>query len=104
MQKSELIKKVKELEEEIKKEAVSNNLELIQELANTRAGIPGNLLKQYDRLKKKLKDPIVRMKNGVCQGCFMSFSLGTALVAHANKSIHICEHCGRLVYIEKEEE
>ena len=100
MQKSELIKRIREIEAELKKEKKSYNLELIQELANSRAGIPGNLLKQYDRLKKKLANPLVILKDSVCQGCHMTSSLGMAIIAKAHRGIYICEHCGRLLYVD----
>ena len=103
MQKSELIKRIRKIEAELKSDASSHNLELIQELANTRVGIPVNFLKQYDRLKKKLQNPLVILKDGVCQGCFMASSLGMAIIAKAHRGIYICEHCGRLLYVDLDE-
>ena len=95
--------RVQQIEEELRKEASSSHLELIQELANNRMGIPLELIRAYDRAKKRYANAIVRLGNGVCQGCFLAASTGIALVAKAGKSIHICEHCSRLIYCESVE-
>jgi predicted nucleic acid-binding Zn-ribbon protein len=95
--------RVQQIEEELKKEAKACQLELIQELADTRMGIPMELIRAYDRAKKRYSNVIVRLENGVCQGCYLAASTGVALIAKAGKSIHICEHCSRLVYCESPE-
>jgi len=90
--------RVQQIEEELKKEAQSSHLELIQELADNRLGIPMELIRAYDRAKKRYTNAIVRLENGVCRGCHLAASSGVALVAKAGKSIHVCEHCSRLIY------
>ena len=97
------ILRIQQIEEELRKEAHDSHLELIQELANTRMGIPMELIRSYDRAKKRYPNAIVPLENGVCQGCFLAASTGVALVAKAGKSIHICEHCNRLVYCKIQE-
>lgn len=92
--------RIQEIEEELRKEAQSSNLGLIQELANTRMGIPADLIKIYDRVKKRYKNAFIRLHNGICTGCFMSAPIGIAIVAKAARSIHTCDHCGRLIYID----
>ncbi|MBI1884040.1 MAG: hypothetical protein HYS08_07535 [Chlamydiae bacterium] len=93
--------RIQEIEEALRKEAKAFHLELIQELANNRMGIPMELIRSYDRAKKRYKNAIVRLVNGVCQGCFLAAASGTSIVAKAGKSFHVCEHCSRLLYCEE---
>ncbi|MBI1870703.1 MAG: hypothetical protein HYS07_05865 [Chlamydiae bacterium] len=93
--------RIQEIEEELRKKAKASKLELIQELADHRVGIPSEFIRAYDRAKRRYKNAIVRLINGVCQGCFLAASAGVAIVAKAGKSIHVCEHCTRLLYCEK---
>ena len=65
--------------------------------------VPIQFILAYDRAKKRYKNVIVRLINGVCQGCFLSASTGVALVAKSGQSIHVCEHCIRLLYCDKPE-
>ncbi|MDP3981759.1 MAG: C4-type zinc ribbon domain-containing protein [Chlamydiota bacterium] len=92
--------RILEIEDELRKEAQTFHLELIQELATTRMGIPTDLIKVYDRVKKRYKNAFVRLHNGVCTGCHMAAPIGIAIVAKAARSIHTCDHCGRLIYID----
>ncbi len=98
MSKVKSMLRIQQIEEALRKEAIEGHLELIQELANNRMGIPTELIRAYDRAKKRYPNAIVRLDNGSCQGCHMAASTGVALIAKAGKSVHICEYCSRLVY------
>jgi predicted nucleic acid-binding Zn-ribbon protein len=95
--------RMQQIEEQLRKDAKAYDLELIQELATTRMGIPIELILAYDRAKKRYPNAIVRLENGVCRGCHLAASTGIALIAKAGTSIHICEHCSRLIYCEAPE-
>lgn len=92
------ILRIQQIEEALRKEAQEFHLELIQELADNRMGIPSELIRAYDRAKRRYPTGIVRLDKGVCQGCHMAASTGVALIAKAGKSVHICEYCSRLIY------
>lgn len=96
--------RVQQIEAELKKEADESHLQLIQELADRRMGIPMELIRAYDRAKRRYANAIVRLVNGVCQGCFLSASAGVAIIAKAGQSLYVCEHCSRIIYCETPEQ
>ena len=93
--------RIQQIEEKLRKEAKASNLELIQELADNRMKIPHELVRAYDRAKRRYPNAIVRLHNGVCQGCHLAASAGIAIIAKAGKSLYICEHCSRIIYCEE---
>ena len=92
--------KVQEIENDLRRDPSLASLSLIQELANNRMSVPIEFIRAYDRAKKRYKNVIVLLINGVCQGCFLAASTGVALIAKSGRSIHVCEHCMRLLYCE----
>ncbi len=94
-EKSSLIENLEEEIEELRSEIedASSEREAILE------GIPDRLIKQYNRLKSNTNEPVVQIKNGVCQGCQMSVSKNTIKKARSDQGIATCENCSRILYI-----
>ncbi len=64
-----------------------------------RAKVPKPILDHFDRLIAQGKTGVAVARNGVCCGCHLSLSSGTsARLAHLT-DIHICDNCGRYLYL-----
>lgn len=68
-------------------------------IAKIREQIPEQILGHYDRLKRSNKIPVVEVRNGICLGCHLTLTRGLAVRLQSADDLHICEHCGRYIYI-----
>ena len=67
-----------------------------------RARVPKPILDHFDRLIAQGKTGVAMARNGVCCGCHLRLCSGTnAGMAHRT-DIHICDHCGRYLYLPPE--
>lgn len=90
--------KIEELENEI--EDLTEALQVLEKEREKIAGkIPDRLIDQYERLRSASSDPVVQVKNGICQGCQMSVSKNTVKQARNSQGIATCENCSRILYI-----
>ena len=64
------------------------------------------LLKKYERMRQsKIKSNIiVPVINGVCQGCFMEVTKSVIIELMQGEDLVSCEHCGRILYLEEQQE
>ena len=102
--KNEIEKKKKELEKEITD--ITQQIEFLKE---NRKGIikklPPELYQEYIDLMKKHKGiAVARVKNSVCQGCFLHIPPQLYVEIKLNQSIYHCPQCGRILYYRKESE
>ncbi|MBN1900295.1 hypothetical protein JW926_03100 [Candidatus Sumerlaeota bacterium] len=54
----------------------------------------------FHSIQKRLPNPIVEMRNGVCLGCFMVLSSHQQQLVKSEDGYGICETCGRILYYE----
>ncbi len=59
------------------------------------------LWKRYEALKAEKRNPVAMLTNGICSGCNLSVSLGNYHRAQDETMIMRCEHCGRILYVDK---
>jgi hypothetical protein len=66
--------------------------------------IDKKLLDKYERILRNKKDSVavVPIRNGSCQGCFMTLPPQTINEVRKDDKIVICENCSRILYIEEE--
>ena len=59
----------------------------------------------YEKIRKWAKNTaVVPVKKQACYGCFMKINDKTYSEVIKGEEIVTCPHCGRILYIEKEEE
>jgi len=88
----------KELERLVqKKQGLESQEETIQQQ------IPQELLKKYNKIRE-FRDglAVVSVKEGSCQGCFMSLMPQLFQEVRQNTGIYYCPHCNRIVYFKEE--
>jgi predicted nucleic acid-binding Zn-ribbon protein len=68
-----------------------------RERAKLRKKIDGNLLKEYDRIKKHYGSRIVvQVIKGYCSGCYSK--LPSEIVIRCKTEVKTCPNCGRFLY------
>ena len=61
--------------------------------------VPAPILSHFDRLIVRGKKGVARARNGACGECHLRIASGTMqALSHANE-IHICDNCGRYLYL-----
>jgi predicted nucleic acid-binding Zn-ribbon protein len=68
-----------------------------------RAQVPKPILDHFDRLIAQGKTGVAMARNGVCCGCHLRLCSGTAAGLAHQADIHICDHCGRYLYLAPDE-
>lgn len=86
-----------EFEKKKTKKLPPEKAERIQEL---RGKVPEVVLGHHDRLLAKGKKSVVPVHNTVCGGCFIALPIGEKEKIALYKDIHICQSCGRYLYVE----
>ena len=64
-----------------------------------RAKVPKPILDHFDRLIAQGKTGVAMARNGVCCGCHLQLSSGTSASLAHQADIHICDNCGRYLYL-----
>jgi predicted nucleic acid-binding Zn-ribbon protein len=72
--------------------------EKLKRILKLRQLIPESVCGHYDRFVKAGKVPIVAVRNGVCQGCFVRLSSGAFQQLIRQDDLNLCENCGRYIY------
>ncbi|MFZ7134399.1 MAG: hypothetical protein ACOWWR_18790 [Eubacteriales bacterium] len=107
--KSERIKeKILECNGSLKKRAQSNQLQMAdvdKKIKEIKGFLTTEEIKYYYDKKDKIYPVVVCYKEDSCDGCKMQFSLIFSQNIRKNVGkIHVCENCGRLIYIPKLQE
>jgi len=63
--------------------------------------LPPNLLNYLKSIKRRFRNPLVEMSNGICMGCFMALSSGQRQKIENETTYGVCESCGRILYYEE---
>jgi hypothetical protein len=64
-----------------------------------RAQVPKPILDHFDRLIAQGKTGVAIVRNGVCCGCHLRICSGTSAGLARRTDIHICDNCGRYLYL-----
>ena len=76
------------------RKAINKRMENIRSLVDPR------ILRQFDRLMKRLAPALVPVEGDTCQGCFMKLPSKFAQQVRADQDhIHACPNCSRFIYI-----
>jgi len=68
-----------------------------------RAPVPAAILARFDRLIARRKKGVAIARNGACGECHLRLPSGTmAALAYTNE-IHVCDNCGRYLYLPENE-
>jgi predicted nucleic acid-binding Zn-ribbon protein len=75
-----------------------------EEIAKFRSDIPEGVLGHFDRLLARGKKGVAIARNGVCCECHLKISSGTWANLPHRSDIHLCDSCGRYLYLPPETE
>jgi predicted nucleic acid-binding Zn-ribbon protein len=70
-----------------------------EDIAKLRNGIPEGILGHFDRLLARGKKGVSIARNGVCSECHLKISSGTWANLPHRSDIHLCDTCGRYLYL-----
>lgn len=63
--------------------------------------ISKELLEDYEKIWRRKRDwAVVKLINGICQGCFMTLPPQMVIEVKKDNSFIHCENCARIIYIE----
>ncbi len=83
----------------------SSNSDEIDDLKSQRteslAEIPKELLGQYDFVRKRFPDAVVKARKGACAGCFKAITPQTLVELRRHEQVFTCEHCSRIIVDEE---
>lgn len=65
------------------------------------AEIPKDLLGQYDFVRKRFPDAVVKARKGACSGCFKAITPQSIVELRRNEQAFTCEHCSRIIVDEE---
>ncbi|WP_281950318.1 zinc ribbon domain-containing protein [Nitrosophilus kaiyonis] len=114
-EKASLEERLKEVEARLEKtkEAVENELKEIEEerkkvfekKQELISKIPQKILAFYEKIRRWAKNSaVVPVKKHACMGCYMKINDKTFSKVIKGEEIVTCPHCGRILYLEEEEE
>src|SRR5687768_4017755 len=70
-----------------------------EEIARLRSNVPAPILGHFDRLLARGKKGVALAINGVCSACHLKISSGTMGNLWDTNNIHLCDSCGRYLYL-----
>jgi predicted nucleic acid-binding Zn-ribbon protein len=74
-----------------------------REILKLREPVPAPVLAHFDRLIARGKKGVAVARNGACGECHLRLPSGTmAALAYTNE-IHLCDNCGRYLYLPEDE-
>ena len=82
------------------KSPVETQTSRIQEL---RREVPAPILAHFDRLLARGKNGVAVAHNGICGECHLRISSGSAAALQFSNEIHLCDNCGRYLYLPESE-
>lgn len=75
---------------------------LEQDYAAMREQVTPNVLSVYDRLgESNMRNPVVVVKNRICQGCFTQITKQTLVLLKRDAEIVHCHSCGRVLLLQE---
>src|SRR5258706_5522627 len=75
----------------------------VEEAQRLCATVPAGLLEQFNRLLQRGKNAVAVVRNGVCSECHLQLPSGTLAGLAYTTEIHLCNNCGRFLYLPKNE-
>lgn len=69
-----------------------------KKIINIRGSIPKRYLDIFDEIKGRNKKAVVKLKDGVCEGCKIQVSALTADSINKGNEITFCDNCGRILF------
>ena len=70
-----------------------------EQLEELRGSVPAPVLAHFDRMLARGKKGVAIVRNGVCTGCHLRLTLGTNTSLLDPSEIHVCDSCGRYLYL-----
>lgn len=83
-----------------KKNSQNREKNLIQQREALLGKIQKPLLNEYREIEKNISQPMAKLENGLCNYCHMNQSIMLLKKIKNNNEIHVCESCGRILYME----
>jgi len=80
-------------------QAIALSLEDEAEILKLREKVPAPILAHFDRLIARGKKGVARAVHGVCTECHLQISSGTKASLAYTDEVHICDNCGRYLYL-----
>lgn len=66
--------------------------------------VPRDILRKYERvLAKEKRHPVVEVKNGTCQGCYMKVTLQDINLIWRGDDLVLCRNCNRILCLSDQE-
>jgi hypothetical protein len=84
-------------------QSTSLSLENKSEILKLREKIPGPILGRFDRLVARGKKGVAIVHNGACGECHLRLPSGTAADLRFTHELHVCDNCGRYLYLPADE-
>jgi len=101
---TEMLLKLQNIENSVKQEKKKSKREELQsEIILIKAQIPANIVSRFYKLYKRDSNAIVKANDGVCHGCFLNMPSSQASVIGFSEELSTCHHCGRYLYIDRQE-
>ena len=72
------------------------------EILKLREQVPAPVLGHFDRLIARGKKGVAIARNGACSECHLRLASGTMAALAKTGEIHICDNCGRYLYLPEE--
>lgn len=69
------------------------------EIQKLRVSVPAPVLAHFDRMLARGKKGVAIVRNGVCSGCHLRLTSGTSADILDHTEIHVCDSCGRYLYL-----
>ncbi len=73
------------------------------EIEALRGSVPPPILAHFDRMLARGKKGVAIVRNGVCTGCHLRLTSGTNADLLNRAEIHVCDSCGRYLYLPEPE-
>lgn len=73
------------------------------ECQRLRANVPAGVLEKFDRLVGRGRKAVAIVRRGVCSACHLRLPSGTLAALAYTSEIHICDNCGRFLYLPEDE-
>jgi predicted nucleic acid-binding Zn-ribbon protein len=75
-----------------------------KELIKLRKQIPPQIIGHFDRMVDRGKKAVAVVRNQSCGGCRMQIPIGMIATLKRSDDIHLCDTCGRYLFLEAEPE
>lgn len=73
------------------------------EAEKLRKKVPAPILERFDRLILRGKKGVAIARHGVCSECHLRISSGTLASLAYTTEIHVCDNCGRYLFLPEDE-